>query len=485
MEKIHHMFRRAAAGILGIAVFGATLFGGSFTALADTETEGTATIDTSVTKPTTESEGAVLYDATDGIFLYEKNADTQFYPASITKVMTALLAAENLSMDDTVTFSSTAVNSIESGGVTLGIEAGDTFKVSDLMYGLWLHSANEVANGLAEKISGSISAFCDMMNEKAVSLGCTNTNFENPNGLNNSEHKTTPHDMALITAAAFENKTVRTVAGTLHYTFPASEHSNAVYLTMGHKMLNPSSSYYYEGFIGGKTGYTSKALNTLVSVAERDGIRLVAVVMKSNWKHYSDTKALFDYGFSVVKSSSKAYSLSSDVYSSLEGVNAGSSSSVSSSSKSTAAVGPGSSSVSQTTEAQGPGSETAAATISAASPSAKAPASAALDGKWIAEGNRWRFLMTDGNYAASGIYEINGDCYGFGSDTYMLTGWQQIDGKWYYFSHSSGAIRRNYWVRSAVNEKRWYYLGSDGAMMTNATTPDGYQVDSEGAWEES
>lgn len=249
------------------------------------------------------AQGAVLYDATHNQFLFSKNADTQYYPASITKLMTALLVAENCNLSDTVTFSQTAVSNLESGAVTLQVKAGDTFTVKDCLYGLLLKSANEVANGLAEHVSGSVSAFADKMNEKAASLGCTHTHFANPNGLNNANHFTTAHDMALIANAAFNNATVRQVASTLHYDFPATASVPTVRtLTMGHKMLNPANSQYYEGIIGGKTGYTSLAGNTLVTCAERNGVRLIAVILKSSQTHYDDTKKLLDYGFAVAGS---------------------------------------------------------------------------------------------------------------------------------------------------------------------------------------
>ena len=256
-------------------------------------------------QPTVAAQGAVLYDATHNQFLFSKNADTQYYPASITKLMTALLVAENCNLSDTVTFSQTAVSNLESGAVTLQVKAGDTFTVKDCLYGLLLKSANEVANGLAEHVSGSVSAFADKMNEKAASLGCTHTHFANPNGLNNANHFTTAHDMALIANAAFNNATVRQVASTLHYDFPATASVPTVRtLTMGHKMLNPANSQYYEGIIGGKTGYTSLAGNTLVTCAERNGVRLIAVILKSSQTHYDDTKKLLDYGFAVAGSAS-------------------------------------------------------------------------------------------------------------------------------------------------------------------------------------
>ena len=229
-----------------------------------------------------EADGGILMDAETGTILYGKNINEAYYPASITKLMTALLVAEKCSLDDTVTFSKTAVTNLESGAVTLGLVEGDKLTVRQCLYGLLLKSANEVANGLAEHTAGSISAFADMMNARAKELGCTNTNFVNPNGLNDSNHYTTPHDMALIARAAFQNATVCKVASTLSYQIPATQKAAARTISLGHKMLYPNDSRYYQGVIGGKTGYTSLAGNTLVTCAERDGVRLIAVIMKSS-----------------------------------------------------------------------------------------------------------------------------------------------------------------------------------------------------------
>lgn len=252
-----------------------------------------------VSQPEIQSEGAVLMDASTGTLLFSKNAETKYYPASITKLMTALLVAEKSSMSDSVTFSKTATTNLESGAVTLGLVEGDKLTVEQCLYGLILKSANEVANGLAEQVSGSVSAFSGLMNSRARELGCTNTNFVNPNGLNNSSHYTTPHDMALIARAAFQNDTVRKVTSTLTYQIPATKNASARTITMGHKMLNSGDSRYYPGVIGGKTGYTSLAGNTLVTCAEKNGVRLIAVIMKSRSTHYADTKALLDYGFAI------------------------------------------------------------------------------------------------------------------------------------------------------------------------------------------
>ena len=237
-----------------------------------------------------------------GKVLYGKNENTTYYPASITKLMTALLVAERCNLDDTVSFSAKATTNLESGAVTINMTEGDKMTVRQCLYALLLKSANEVGNALAEHVAGSNEAFAKMMNERAASLGCTNTHFANPHGLNDPDHYTTPYDMALIARAAFENETVKTIAGTRTYTLPATKKNpSGLTVTMGHKMINPNDSRYYEGILGGKTGYTSKAGNTLATVVERDGVRLIAVVMKSRSTHYTDTKALLDYGYELAK----------------------------------------------------------------------------------------------------------------------------------------------------------------------------------------
>ena len=130
------------------------------------------------------ADGGILMDAGSGAILYEKNSREAYYPASITKILTALVILENCDLDETVTFSNEAVNTLEPGASILGARAGDQLSVRECLYALLLQSANEVANALAEHCSGSIDAFAELMNEKARSLGCTSSNFANPSGLN-------------------------------------------------------------------------------------------------------------------------------------------------------------------------------------------------------------------------------------------------------------------------------------------------------------
>ncbi len=250
--------------------------------------------------PVIQAEGAVVIDAATGKILCGKNETSRFYPASITKLMTAMVVLERTNLEDTVTFSESATTNLESGASTLNLAEGDRLTVEQCLYGLLLKSANEIGNALAEHVSGSVEGFVQLMNQKAAELGCTGTHFANPHGLNDSSHYTTPYDMALIARAAFQNQTLCRIDTTLTYQFPATRKGAAQTITMGHKMMFPDDSRYYEGIIGGKTGYTSIAGNTLVTGAERGGARLVAVVMKSKSTHYTDTKQLLDYGFAVM-----------------------------------------------------------------------------------------------------------------------------------------------------------------------------------------
>ena len=134
------------------------------------------------------ADGGILMDINSGAVLFEKNSHEPYYPASITKILTALIVIENCGLDETVTFSNTAVNSLEPNSSILGARAGDTLSVRDCLYALLLQSANEVANALAEHCAGSIDAFAEKMNEKAAELGCTDSHFANPSGLNDPNH---------------------------------------------------------------------------------------------------------------------------------------------------------------------------------------------------------------------------------------------------------------------------------------------------------
>ncbi len=249
------------------------------------------------------AEGGIVMDAGSGAVLYGKNMHTSYFPASITKILTALIVLENCNMDDMVTFSRNAVFNVEAGSTSAGMDVGDQMTVRDCLYALVLRSANEVANALAEHTAGSIEAFAEMMNQKAAALGCTDSHFNNPSGLNDPNHYTSAYDMALIARAAFANEAFVTIDSTLYYDLPPSRRNpDGFRIYPGHRMMKKNAREYYPGIIGGKTGYTSLAGNTLVTCAERNGMKLIAVVLNGHQTHYTDTKALLDFGFSNFQS---------------------------------------------------------------------------------------------------------------------------------------------------------------------------------------
>ena len=248
--------------------------------------------------PQIEGESAVLMDMITGTVLYSKNADKAQYPASITKIMTALLGSENLNPTDKFVMSETAAHGItDTQSSSIYADTGEQFTVEQTLMAVMLQSANEMTLAVAEQTSGSVKKFVELMNQKARQLGCTNTHFNNPNGLPDETHYTTANDMAKIARAAWFNPTFRKYCATGYYEIPATNKFNETrYLLNHHKMMS-GQAYAYDGVLGGKTGYTEAAGNTLVTFARRGNMYLVSVVMQSVNGAYSDTQALLDYGF--------------------------------------------------------------------------------------------------------------------------------------------------------------------------------------------
>lgn len=264
-------------------------------------------------KPSSLSaESAIVMDLTSGLILYEKNIHDQHYPASITKIMTALLCLENASLGEVVTFTEDEVCGLEYGASNVATEIGEQFTMEQSLYAIMLESANEVCLGVADHISGSISKFSDLMNKRAAELGCKNTHFVNPNGLHNDKHYTSAYDMALISRAAMQNSTFRKITATKKYTLPKTNKGKVRYPWSNHQQMLTGTNYpryLYDGCIGGKTGYTSRAMSTLVTFAQRDNMQLVCVVMRAaspksapNKNQYTDTADLLDFAFENYKS---------------------------------------------------------------------------------------------------------------------------------------------------------------------------------------
>ncbi len=250
--------------------------------------------------PQIAGDSAVVMEASTGTVLFEKNSHDHCYPASITKIMTSLLAVKNSGMEEEVTFSKEAVYNTEGSGISRDV--GEVMTMRNCLYGLMLESANECGYAIAEHTGGNYDNFINMMNDEAKRLGCKDTHFNNPHGLPDEDHWTCAYDMALISREALKNDLFRMIVNTRRYSIPpTNKHQEETYLSNHHKMRNNykgDEQYLYEYCIGGKTGYTSVAGSTLVTFAEKDGMTLICVVMReTSPNHYTDTRALFDYCF--------------------------------------------------------------------------------------------------------------------------------------------------------------------------------------------
>lgn len=260
------------------------------------------------------TKGAVLYELTTGTLVYAKNPDEKLYPASLTKIMTCLLALERGNLDTMVVTSETAIEDISWDSTSIDLEAGEEMLLRDLLYSLMVESANDAANVIAEHIAGSKEAFVELMNQKAIQLGCTGTHFANAHGLHDDDHYTTARDMAKIVLAALENTDFQEIYSTARYVVPETnlsgerELDNTNYLIAKHVI-----DYYHDDrFIGGKTGYTSEAGRCLVSTAVQDGsdYMYLSVLLGAQDKrdedddtvvtyygHFEETDDLMDFGF--------------------------------------------------------------------------------------------------------------------------------------------------------------------------------------------
>ena len=246
----------------------------------------------------------LLAETSIGNILYERNSDETIYPASLTKLMTAILVVENCELDEIVTVSDNAVNSVPSGYVNANLQVGEELTVEDLLYVMLIPSANDAANALAEHVGGNIESFSSMMNTRAKELGCTGSNFTNPSGLHQEEHYTTTKDLFLISQKAIENSIIKKIIGTTTYSLPSTNKYTKearIFTTTNYMIRKSLTKYYCDYCIGAKTGYTGDAKNCVVEFAQKDGIELTAIVMgedsKVKGQKFLDAKEMFEYVF--------------------------------------------------------------------------------------------------------------------------------------------------------------------------------------------
>ncbi|MCM1543529.1 MAG: D-alanyl-D-alanine carboxypeptidase [Blautia sp.] len=250
--------------------------------------------------PVVGAESAILMELETGAILYEKNIHMREYPASTTKLLTTLIASEQCSMDEIVTFSHDAVFDTPRDSSHIAMDVGQELTMEQCLNAILIRSANEVSFAVAEHITDTTdwSVFAEMMNERATELGCVDSHFVNPNGLPDEDHYTTAYDLAMIGRAFFSNEMLCKITLTRRMEFPVTDKLPQGKLEVNLMQIIPGGKYAYEYLIGCKTGYTDAARSCLVSCAEKDGMKLICVVMKDESPYqYEDTISLFNYGF--------------------------------------------------------------------------------------------------------------------------------------------------------------------------------------------
>ena len=305
----------AVVSVLGASTVYAAETGGSETTVVS---DGTPASPNEVSGwpqgPELSSATACVIDADTGVVLYDKGMTDKMFPASTTKVMTALIAIENSSLDEIVVFTETGVAEAYSGSSNLNTKVGEEFTMEECLYALMLKSANDFASQIAEHVAGSTEAFAQMMNERAKELGCVNTHFANAHGLEHPDHYTCAYDLTLIMREAAKNETFCKIAGALEYTISSTHLTSERYVSTHNELLK-YGDYYYEYCIAGKTGFTDEAMYTFVSIAEKDGKKLIEATMysPSPIDSFLNARTLYEYGFNnfqnlVVEDDQQLYS---------------------------------------------------------------------------------------------------------------------------------------------------------------------------------
>ena len=255
--------------------------------------------------PAIGAESAILMEMNTHTILYSKNIHEKMYPASTTKILTCLLAIQNCSLDEDITFSYESIYSVPTDGSKLGgVDEGDTMNLENALYAVLVESANDVANAVGEHVAQRLgkekseAAFAALMNEKAKSLGCTDSHFVNACGLFDENHYTSAYDLALIGCEFFNNELLCKMASTPRYHFKLKEEDEEDAWISSKNQLYKGKPYEYEYLLGSKTGYVSQSRQTLVSAAEKNGMKLVCVILCEDTPYqFEDTVTLFQYGF--------------------------------------------------------------------------------------------------------------------------------------------------------------------------------------------
>ena len=327
MKRPRQILQKIMAGGLMISMLAGSLAVPTFAEETDTTTDSASSQETEVDDelqaaynitvesnelknwpegPGTYGEGAIVMEVGTGAILYAKNIDAHFYPASITKLLTALVAFENADLDDEVRVTEECIDFLEWDDARINLEVGNKLSLKNAMYALLLASANDAAYAIGQSVGENAGHdykwFIKQMNKRCKELGGKNSNFVNTNGLHDDNHYTCARDMALIARELYKYPEVFTIMQTVDYTIPKSKTIDEHYFYQYHQMLLPANANYYEYAIGGKTGYTDQALSTLVTMTDKDGYQLVCVVLKTHGVNvYPDTRNLIEYAYDNFK----------------------------------------------------------------------------------------------------------------------------------------------------------------------------------------
>lgn len=255
-------------------------------------------------QPKITSQSALLMDNKTGKILYSKNENKKMYPASTTKIVTAILTLENCNLDELVTVSYDAVMSIPDGYSSASLQIEEQLTIEQLLQLLLVHSANDAANVLAEYVGGSVESFVSMMNTKVHELGLSHTHFTNTFGLHDDNHYTTAQDLATIMKYCIKNDDFRRLAGSASCAIPATNKYDTRSYTSTNQLIIPNNKNYYPYLTSGKTGYTSQAGDCLVSCSYKDNLELICVILGGTTinnvsTRFSETKALYEYGYNT------------------------------------------------------------------------------------------------------------------------------------------------------------------------------------------
>ena len=407
--------------------------------------------------PSISSSAAMVVNSNTGEVYYSKNPFALHHPASLVNLVTAYLLISYKNLNDVMSVSASAVTGLESGATVAGLRAGDVITVKDALGAMFVKGCCDVANVVAENVGGSIQNFVAMMNQTAKDMGCINTVFTNPSGLNNASQVTTVYDMTLIMDKVAANPVLAEFMRLQAYTLPQTASRGALTLYSKNSLLIPSSSVYYSGLEASRMGYTSVARYTLASSTNFNGQRLIAVVLKSNGTQFSDSKKLLNFAKTVcleIGTTQLAAQAQAQTQAQASTVNIGQALQLSNNTQTN--------NIPQNTNV-----------------------SRSSSGNWGQDGNGWYYIQNGQRVVNEWITEGN-KRYFIGADGYMIVGWRLFsNGNYYYFDPSSGELKYNTWINTQSGA---YYLQSDGSLAVaprgttkNITTAAGvYTIDENG-----